>query len=73
MNKREYHENRESVAHDYLVTVTAIDPDIGKRNVEMLVKAKTAAQAKRIAHKLARDSGVWYITELSVERRNYND
>ena len=59
--------------NDYLVTVTVTDPDTGKYSVEIPVKAKTAAQAKRIAHKVARQQGACYITDLKAERRYYND
>lgn len=58
--------------NNYLVTVTAIDPDTGKHNIEIPVQAKTSAQAKRIAHKAARQMGACYITDLTAERR-YND
>lgn len=37
--------------NSYLVTVTVTDPDTGKYKVEIPVYAKTAAHAKRIAHK----------------------
>lgn len=57
--------------NDYLVTVTVTDPDMGKYSVEIPVKAKTAAHAKRIAHKVARQQGACYITDLTAERRYY--
>lgn len=53
----------------YLVTVTVADPDAGKYVIEMPVEAKTAAHAKRIAHKAARQMGACYITDLTAERR----
>lgn len=53
----------------YLVTVTVSDPDTGKYVIEMPVEAKTAAHAKRIAHKAARQMGACYITDLVAERR----
>ena len=56
----------------YLVTVTVADPDTGKYVIEMQVQAKTAAHAKRIAHKIARQHGACYITDLIAERR-YDD
>lgn len=56
----------------YLVTVTVADPDTGKYVIEMPVEAKTAAHAKRIAHKAARQHGACYITDLVAERR-YED
>ena len=40
--------------NNYLVTVTVIDPDTGKYNIEIPVQAKTAAHAKRIAHSARR-------------------
>lgn len=52
--------------NNYLVTVTVADPDKGKYNIEIPVKAK------RIAHKAARQMGACYITDLTAERR-YND
>lgn len=55
--------------NSYLVTVTVADPDTGKYNIEIPVQAKTAAHAKRIAHKSARQMGACYITELTAERR----
>ena len=55
--------------NNYLVTVTAIDPDTGKYSIEIPVQAKTAAHAKRIAHKAARQMGACYITDLVAERR----
>ena len=58
--------------NDYLVTVTVTDPDTGKYSVEIPVKAKTAAHAKRIAHKVARQQGACYITDLTAERRYYD-
>lgn len=58
--------------NSYLVTVTATDPDTGKYKVEIPVYAKTAARAKRIAHKAARQMGACYITDLTAERR-FND
>lgn len=58
--------------NSYLVTVTGTDPDTGKYKVEIPVYAKTAAHAKRIAHKAARQKGACYITDLTAERR-YND
>lgn len=58
--------------NDYLVTVTVIDPDTGKYSIEIPVKAKTAAHAKCIAHKVARQQGACYITDLAAERRYYN-
>lgn len=58
--------------NNYLVTVTAIDPDTGKYRIEIPVQAKTAAHAKRIAHKVARQHGACYITDLVSERR-YSD
>ena len=54
----------------YLVTVTVADPDTGKYNIEIPVQANTAAQAKRIAHKVARQMGACYITDLTAERRH---
>ena len=56
----------------YLVTVTVADPDTGKYNIVIPVQAKTAAHAKRIAHKAARQLGACYITDLTAERR-YED
>ena len=58
--------------NNYLVTVTVEDPDTGKYVIEMPVEAKTAAHAKRIAHKAARQQGACYITDLIAERR-YSD
>ena len=58
--------------NSYLVTVTVLDPDTGKYNIEIYVRAKTAAHAKRIAHKDARQMGACYITDLVAERR-YSD
>ena len=55
--------------NSYLVTVTVADPDTGKYNIEIPVQAKTAAQAKRIAHKTARQMGACYITDLTAETR----
>lgn len=54
--------------NSYLVTVTVTDPDTGKYKVEIPVYAKTAAHAKRIAHKAARQMGACYITDLTAER-----
>ena len=59
--------------NNYLVTVTAIDPDKGKYSIEIPVQAKTAAHAKRIAHKTARQMGAYYITDLTAERRYYDE
>lgn len=56
----------------YLVSVTVTDQDNGKYVIEMPVEAKTAAKAKRIAHKAARQHGACYITDLVAERR-YGD
>lgn len=53
----------------YLVTVTVADPDTSKYDIEIPVQAKTAAHAKRIAHKAARQIGACYITDLTAERR----
>ena len=58
--------------NNYLVTVTVTDPDAGKYSIEIPVHAKTAAHAKRIAHKAARQMGACYITDLVAERR-YSD
>lgn len=58
--------------NSYLVTVTVTDPDKDKYNVEIPVQTKTAAHAKRIAHKAARQMGACYITDLTAERR-YED
>lgn len=58
--------------NNYLVTVTVTDPDTGKYVIEMPVQAKTAAHAKRIAHKAARQQAACYITDLVAERR-YSD
>lgn len=59
--------------NSYLVTVTVLDPDTGKyNNIEIYVRAKAAAHAKRIAHKAARQMGACYITDLVAERR-YSD
>ena len=58
--------------NSYLVTVTVADPDTGKYVIEIPVKAKTAAHAKRIAHKSARQMGACYITDLTADRR-YDD
>ena len=58
--------------NSYLVTVTVADPDTGKYVIEIPVQAKTAAHAKRIAHKAARQQGACYITDLTAERR-YED
>ena len=55
--------------NSYLVTVTVADPDKGKYNIEIPVQANTAARAKRIAHKAARQTGACYITDLTAERR----
>ena len=57
--------------NSYLVTVTVADPD--KYNIEIPVQAKTAAHAKRIAHKSARQMGACYITDLTAERRYENE
>ena len=46
--------------NSYLVTVTVADPDTGKYSIEIPVQAKTAAHAKRIAHKAARDGRLLY-------------
>lgn len=56
--------------NSYLVTVTVADPDTGKYNIEIPVQAKTAAYAKRIAHKAAMQMGACYITDLTAERRH---
>ena len=56
--------------NSYLVTVTVADPDTGKYVIEIPVQAKTAAHAKRIAHKSARQMGACYITDLTADRRN---
>ena len=58
--------------NNYLVTVAVLDPDVGQYNIEIYVRAKTLAQAKRIAHKAARQMGACYITDLTAERR-YED
>ena len=58
--------------NSYLVTVTVTDPDTGKYVIEIPVQAKTAAHAKRIAHKAARQQGACYITDLTAER-TYDD
>ena len=55
--------------NSYLVTVTVTDPDTGKYSIEIPVQAKTAAHAKRIAHKAAMQMGACYITDLKAERR----
>lgn len=55
--------------NSYLVTVTVADPDTGKYNIEIPVQAKTAAHAKRIAHKAAMQMGACYIVDLTAERR----
>ena len=55
--------------NSYLVTVTVADPDTGKSNIEIPVQAKTAAHAKRIAHKAAMQMGACYIVDLTAERR----
>ena len=55
--------------NSYLVTVTVTDPDTGKYNIEIPVQAKTAAHAKRTAHKAAMQMGACYITDLTAERR----
>lgn len=57
--------------NSYLVTVTVSDPDTGEYNIEIPVQAKTAAHAKRIAHKAAMQMGACYIVDLTAERR-YN-
>ena len=54
--------------NSYLVTVTVADPDKGKYIIEIPVQAKTAAHAKRIAHKAAIQMGAFYITDLTAER-----
>lgn len=59
--------------NNYLVTVTVADPDTGKYVIEMPVEAKTAAHAKRIAHKAARQMGACYITDLVAEKRYYDE
>lgn len=59
--------------NSYLVTVTVADPDTGKYNIEIPVQAKTAAHAKRIAHKSARQMGACYITDLKTERRYHDE
>lgn len=59
--------------NSYLVTVTVTDPDTGKYNIEIPVQANTAAHAKRIAHKSARQMGACYITDLTAERRYENE
>lgn len=59
--------------NNYLVTITVIDPDTGKYNIEMPVQAKATAHAKRIAHKAARQMGACYITDLTAERRYSNE
>lgn len=59
--------------NNYLVTVTVLDPDTGKYCIEIPVQAKTAAHAKRIAHKTARQMGACYITDLVAERRYENE
>lgn len=59
--------------NNYLVTVTVAEPDTGKYNIEIPVQAKTAAHAKRIAHKAARQMGACYITDLVAERRYSNE
>lgn len=55
--------------NSYLVTVTVAEPDKGKYNIEIPVQAKTAAHAKRIAHKSAMQMGACYIVDLTAERR----
>lgn len=55
--------------NSYLVTVTVTDPDTGKYSIEIPVQAKTAAHAKRIAHKAAMQMGACYIVDLTAERR----
>lgn len=55
--------------NSYLVTVTVTGPDTGKYNIEIPVQAKTAAHAKRIAHKAAMQMGACYIIDLTAERR----
>ena len=55
--------------NSYLVTVTVADPDTGKYNIEIPVQAKTAAHAKRIAHKAAMQMGACYIVDLTAQRR----
>lgn len=59
--------------NSYLVTVTVTDPDTGKYKVEIPVYAKTAAHAKRIAHKAARQMGACYITDLTAETRTCDE
>ena len=59
--------------NSYLVTVTVADPDTGKYVIEIPVQAKTAAQAKRIAHKSAIQMGACYITDLTAERQYENE
>lgn len=59
--------------NNYLVTVTAIDPDTGKYNIEIPVQAKTVAHSKCIAYKTARQMGACYITDLTAERRYYDE
>lgn len=59
--------------NSYLVTVTVTDPDTGKYSIEIPVQAKTAAHAKRIAHKAAMQTGACYITDLTAERRYENE
>lgn len=58
--------------NSYLVTVTVTDPDTGKYSIEIPVQAKATTHAKRIAHKVARQMGACYITDLTAERRDYN-
>ena len=59
--------------NNYLVTVTVADPDKGKYSIEIPVQAKTAAHAKRIAHKSAMQKSACYNTDLTAERRYENE
>ena len=71
--------------NSYLVTVTVTltDRDTSKYSIEIPVQAKTAAHAKRIAHKAAsqmcdcykaaRQMCDCYITDLVAERRYENE
>lgn len=54
---------------EYLTRATINDPDKGKYVIELYVDAKTVAEAKRKAHKAARDMGACYITKIECERR----
>lgn len=57
--------------NSYLVTVTVLDPDTGKYNIDICT-GKDSGTCKTHSHKAARQMGACYITDLTAERR-FND